>query len=84
MAHASIETFNSGTDGWGMSLIDSTGYSWSLTPTYSSTGGNPGGYISGSVGANVNSRLYSFDAPSSFLAILPGRPSPSMWISAGR
>ena len=72
-AHASIETFNSGTDGWGMSLIDSTGYSWSLTPTYSSTGGNPGGYISGSVGANVNSRLYSFDAPSSLLGNLTGQ-----------
>ena len=72
-AHASMETFDSGADGWGTSLINSTGYSWYQAPTYSPSGGNPGGYISGSVGADVNSRLYSFDSPSSPFGSLTGQ-----------
>jgi hypothetical protein len=72
-AHASMETFDAGADGWGTSLINTTGYSWYQAPTYSPSGGNPGGYISGTVGSNVNSRLYSFDAPSSSFGNLTGQ-----------
>jgi len=61
-AHAALETFDSGTDGWGISLIDSSGYSWSAAPTFSASGGNPGGCISGIAGS-ADSRLLSFDAP---------------------
>jgi len=68
-----VETFDSGAAGWGTSLINSTGYSWYQAPTYSPSGGNPGGYISGSVGTSVNSRLYSFDAPSSAFGNLTGQ-----------
>jgi hypothetical protein len=73
MAGASIETFSSGADGWGTSLINTGGYSWSQAPTYSASGGNPGGSISGSVGANANSRLYSFDSPSMPFGSLTGQ-----------
>jgi hypothetical protein len=73
-AHANIETFTSGADGWGTSLIDGTAYSWAgPAPTYSPSGGNPGGYISAAAGNNVNSRLYSFDAPSAAFGTLTGQ-----------
>ena len=38
---STTETFDSSTDGWGISLIDSNGNSWSLGATFSASGGNP-------------------------------------------
>ncbi len=73
MAGASPETFTSGADGWGTSLIDGTFSSRYQAPTVNSSGGNPGGYISGSVGSDVNSRLYSFDSSSSPFGNLTGQ-----------
>jgi len=71
-AQAAMETFDSGTDGWGVTLIDSTGYSWSTAPTFSASGGNPGGCISGIAGT-ASSALYSFDAPASVSGNLTGQ-----------
>src|SRR5208337_4552945 len=71
-ANAYTESFDSGADGWGMTLIDSTGYSWSAAPTFSASGGNPGGFISGAAGS-VASRLFSFDAPAYACGNLTGQ-----------
>ena len=73
MASAHIDAFGSGDAGWGTSLIDNTGYSWSRSPTYSPSGGDPGGCLSASVGASADGRLYSFDAPASPLGDLTGQ-----------
>ena len=72
MAHASMEAFDSGTDGWKTFLTDGSTYSWQAA-TYNPSGGNPGGYLSGSVGSNVVSRFYSFEAPSSPFGNLTGQ-----------
>jgi hypothetical protein len=75
MAGASVDTFTSNNDGWGTTVINSTGYALSSAATFNPTGGNPGGYISGSVAANsnVDSRLYSIDSPSTPFGDLTGR-----------
>jgi hypothetical protein len=73
-ANASVDTFTSGADGWATYLTNSTnGSYWSQAPTYSPTGGNPGGYISAGVGSVVNSELYSFQAPSTPFGNLTGQ-----------
>jgi hypothetical protein len=73
MAGASPETFTSGADGWGTSLIDGTFSSRYQAPTVNSSGGNSGGYISSSVGNDVANRLYSIDSSSSPFGNLTGK-----------
>jgi hypothetical protein len=76
MANAYTETFDSGTDGWGVTLINfsdsTTPYFWSTTPTFSGSGGNPGGCVS-AVAGTATSALYSFNAPAYASANLTGQ-----------
>ncbi|HME42730.1 MAG TPA: VPLPA-CTERM sorting domain-containing protein [Syntrophorhabdales bacterium] len=60
-ANASMLTFDANDGGVKTYWIDSTGYIWGTQPGFSSTGGHPGGYISGNVGSSVDQRLYSFE-----------------------
>ena len=72
IASAYIETFDSGSSNWGTYLTDGSSYSWQA-PVYSSSGGDPGGYISGSVGTDANHRLYSFDVHATPFGNLTGQ-----------
>lgn len=46
-----LEQFNTLPDGWTVNDIDNTGSLYAIPPTWSNTGGNPGGMISGLAGA---------------------------------
>ncbi len=65
-AHANIQTFDSGSAGWGATAINGSGYYVGGNLTYSSSGG----YISAGLGTNA---LVSFDSPLSTFGSLTGQ-----------
>jgi len=71
-AHACVETFDSGNAGWTTYSINSTGYVTGTGSSFSSTGGNPGGYIFGNVGNSSDNRLYSFEVSGTATGSLTG------------
>ncbi len=74
-AHA-VETFDSGNGGWMTYTIGAPGDSGYLSGTGSAstlTGGNPGGYISGTAPNSTNNRLYGFEAPAGAFGNLNGQ-----------
>jgi len=75
-SHAYIETFDSNNAGWTTYTIGSSSDSGYITGTdsaFTSTGGNPGGYISGSVANSAVNRLYGFEAPAGAFGDLSGK-----------
>ena len=68
--HANIQTFDSGSAGWGATAINGGGYYVGGNLTYNPSGGNPGGYISAGLGTNA---LVSFDSPLSTFGNLTGQ-----------
>lgn len=57
-----IETFGSGNGGFDTYRVTSSGSFTGISPsTWSATGGNPTGHISGALSTDVNSKLYAFE-----------------------
>jgi len=72
-ANAAVQTFDVNNGGWKTYSIDGQGYVTGADSAFNSTGGNPGGYISGNVGSDVNNRLYSFEVSGSAVGSLTGQ-----------